>query len=538
VVQGVEYFYNVAAINIRGPSPLSPVAAATPMDRPDPPSDLEVVSGDGYALLTWGPPISDGGSPLLAYEIWRSGSDGPGPTFSLDPRETRFNDTGLTNGVTYNYHMTSRNMAGRSGPTKELSIVAAGLPGPPRDLRARSGNGYVLLTWLPPLDDGGFEITGIEIFRSRDGSDPSEIGEVHGTSSAFNDTEAENGHRYTYWIAAVTSIGASSLEGPAEGAPIGPPDPPSDVRAIPGDHFVLIYWSPPSNDGGASVDRYSVLRGMTPRSMRAIASVGNGTFVYNDTSVTNGIAYFYSVRAFNPFYGSDTPAGLAAEPLGLPTPPTDIAAELVPGLARVTWNPPSDDGGSPVELYRIVRTSDADDGAGSFELGPGILNFLDANVTRPGTVYYSLACRNRVGWSENGETVSITISGVPGKVGSVKALLSEGVVTITWDPPVGPSSDCSYKVYRTAEGSDPLLIGTTHGPQTSFRDTSPSPGRSSYFVRAVNERGMGDPSDRAEVEVPSAGTERDDGWAMTAISVVLLALSCCLLIAWLVRRRK
>jgi hypothetical protein len=225
-------------------------------------------------------------------------------------------------------------------------------------------------------------------------------------------------------------------------------------------------------------------------------------------------------------------------PLGLPTPPTEVEVELVSGLGRITWNPPSDDGGADIECYRILKTTGADGPGEIIELGPGVLNYVDANVTQPGTIYYSLTCRNRIGASSSSEKVSITIDGVPGIVGSLRAVLSDGGVTITWDPPSGPSSVISYKVYRTAQGSEPVLIGTTQGTQTHFIDAYPVPGRSSYSIRAVNERGMGEASEPVEVSVPSERSEGDNGWIFLVFSILLFALSCSSFLIWMIGRRR
>jgi fibronectin type 3 domain-containing protein len=535
VVQGMEYLYAVVAVNIRGPSLPSVEVSSTPMDIPAPPTDLKATSGDGYVLLGWGPPEHDGGSPVLAYEIWRNDTAGMVTMISLDHADHEYNDTGLMNGRMYTYRMTARNLAGRSLSSSELCVVPASLPDPPSDIKARSGNGYVHLEWRAPEDDGGFDIAEFRIIRSDDGSEPSEIGCVPGHDGSFNDTKVDNGIVYRYWISAETMIGPSPLAGPVEAIPIGLPETPRDLSATRGDGYVVITWLPPLKNGGSPVVQYSVLRGISVGSMRAIATIGNDSLLYNDTSVRNGVTYHYAVRAINPFFGSEISESMWTVPMGRPDPPTDVKAELVSGMVRLTWNPPADTKGSVVEGYRINKR--IGDDLEVVELGAGILSYLDTNSTRSGSVFYSLTCRNAMGDSAPSEEVTVTVPQIPGRVSSLKATVSEGKVTLTWDRPEG-SAVSHFKIYRRTEDRGTVLVGTVNERETSFIDVSPIIGRSSYYVIAMNERGLGEPSEDVDVTVQGETEERDSGPVFLAISISLLMMSFAVFSTILLIKRK
>ena len=74
LVEGNEYEFRVCALNDEGESPFSrasePFTAKNRFSRPDPPIDIEVseISKSG-CLLTWRPPIRDGGLPIVRYHV-------------------------------------------------------------------------------------------------------------------------------------------------------------------------------------------------------------------------------------------------------------------------------------------------------------------------------------------------------------------------------------------------------------------------------------------------------------------------------------
>ncbi|HDD60552.1 MAG TPA: hypothetical protein ENF69_06400, partial [Euryarchaeota archaeon] len=120
----------------------------TPPTPPQKPTPLE---GDRYVNLTWKPPINDGGSLILKYNIYRGNS--PENIFFLSSTSSPtpyYNDTYLTNGVRYYYYITAVNSIGESPPSKIISAVPYRPPDPPQNLTAESGKTFVELSWDPP----------------------------------------------------------------------------------------------------------------------------------------------------------------------------------------------------------------------------------------------------------------------------------------------------------------------------------------------------------------------------------------------------
>jgi len=77
---------------------IEPTLLPTP---PSPPQNLAAVGGDGQVSLTWDPPQDDGGSPLLAYLVYRGDSPGGESLLAGVGLVTSWIDITVTNGHTY-----------------------------------------------------------------------------------------------------------------------------------------------------------------------------------------------------------------------------------------------------------------------------------------------------------------------------------------------------------------------------------------------------------------------------------------------------
>lgn len=74
------------------------------------------------------------------------------------------------------------------------------------------------------------------------------------------------------------------------------------LTATAGDTKVILSWNPPANDGGSAITSYSIYRGTTPGGESTIFPTGstNGlTSTFTDSPITNGITYYYIVKASN-----------------------------------------------------------------------------------------------------------------------------------------------------------------------------------------------------------------------------------------------
>ncbi len=77
------------------------------------------------------------------------------------------------------------------------------------------------------------------------------------------------------------------------------PSPPTPNATL-SDSKVKLTWSPPLDDGNATITEYRIYRGTSSDSLELIASVNGSTTEYIDSDISKGKTYYYSVSAVNP----------------------------------------------------------------------------------------------------------------------------------------------------------------------------------------------------------------------------------------------
>ena len=124
LVNGLHYYYKVAAVNAVGEGLPTDVVIATPLAKPAPPYDLKATGGDQKVDLTWSAPLDSVNSNILGYRIYRGNS-------SLEMRlydtslTTNYTDNQVVNGQTYYYRVSAVNATGESRLSNEVSATPA-----------------------------------------------------------------------------------------------------------------------------------------------------------------------------------------------------------------------------------------------------------------------------------------------------------------------------------------------------------------------------------------------------------------------------
>ena len=179
-------------------------------------------------------------------------------------------------------------------------------PSAPTNLQATAGNAQVSLSWTAPSG-----ATSYDVQRSSSNGGPYSPIAPSVTKTSYTDTSVTNGTTYYYEVFAVNSVGPSANAAQANATPQAPPQAPSNLTALPGDAVVSLNWS--ASTGAAS---YNVLRSMAVSSSFAVISAGVSTASYRDTSVTNGVTYYYVVQAVDVGGPSGNSNAVLATPSG------------------------------------------------------------------------------------------------------------------------------------------------------------------------------------------------------------------------------
>jgi hypothetical protein len=103
------------------------------------------------------------------------------------------------------------------------------------------------------------------------------------------------------------------------------PLPPTAVAATGDNNTVHLAWNAPSSDGTSALTGFGVFRSTTPggEGNTALAVLGPKTTVYDDTTVSNGITYYYYVEAINSTGPSDPSSEVQV------TPPTSGSSQTL-----------------------------------------------------------------------------------------------------------------------------------------------------------------------------------------------------------------
>jgi hypothetical protein len=99
------------------PGKIVKVSLARP---PGAPIDLMASRGSGSVTLTWSSPVYAGGSLVTGYYVYRATSPNPETLVAADVVGTTYTDTGLTNGQTYYYKVSAKNLVSEGQMSVEV----------------------------------------------------------------------------------------------------------------------------------------------------------------------------------------------------------------------------------------------------------------------------------------------------------------------------------------------------------------------------------------------------------------------------------
>src|SRR5258708_38714272 len=148
---------------------------------PIPASPFGVTATPASAQVT---PAWTAVSGATTYNVKRGTVTGGPYTTVSSPSAASFNDTGLTNFITYYYVISAVNSAGESANSAQIYVMPITITAAPTGLTATSGNAQVSLAWTA--------VTAAATYKVKRGPETGRPSTAIGSPSAasFNDTTA------------------------------------------------------------------------------------------------------------------------------------------------------------------------------------------------------------------------------------------------------------------------------------------------------------------------------------------------------------
>lgn len=418
-----------AAIVIGAGLVMGPAAQASSSD-PSPVTNINVSMSGTNAQVSWSPPSFTGTdwrgnpSPIRNYTVYAWSTTGSSPYGSMrscDTSDTSCTLFGLTAGATYYVEVTARNTwVGTSKARSGDFTVCCTIPTAPRSISAVHGNGSARLSWTPPSSLGGSAVTYTVTITG--GPVVCTTGEL-----SCNVTGLVNGQSYSFNVYATNSAGSSPRTTSNSITPRGPAGPPLGVSASPAIKSAEVFWSPPANNGGATIAQYVAIA--SPGGQFCAASASARSCVV--ANLLDGTEYTFIVHADNS-EGRGAPSAPTApvRTATIPAQPMQVQAEVARGRGVVEWFPPEDNGGAEITEYVVVAEPG---GAACTTDG---LTCTVVGLSNGVTYSFNVTAINGVGpGPASAPSSPVRLLAVPTAPQQVRANLQGTTAQISWRPP-------------------------------------------------------------------------------------------------------
>ncbi len=481
---GTAYYYKISAVNGVGESALSSEVSTTTFDVPGMPLNVNAVRSNNQAVINWSPPVSNGGSPITNYKIYRGTISGGETLVVTVGNVLNYTDIGLTNVLNYYYKISAVSAVGEGILSSEfnssgfrLTFVTSQTYGGSLSASVNT-SGASLADTVCQIESRNAGLSNLGVYQSwiSDNTSSASSRLIHsnipyrlkdGTLIANDWNDLTDGTINHY-------INMTAFGGTLSGfTPVwtGTTQNGSYHDTLNG-VYPNVYHSPNcyylGKDWGLSLYSESGNIGW--------AQSTNSFWTDYDQAACNQGAYLYCID------------NAAVQP----TAPNNLNG--VPGAAQVslTWSAPASNGGSPITNYKIYRGTIS--GGETLVVTVGnVLNYAD-NVNGGQTYYYKISAVNSVGEgsfsSEISATPTIGVPGMPLNLSAASAGASQ--IGLTWSVPTldGGSPITNYKIYRgTISGGETLL--TTIGNILNYTDNVAAGNTYYYKVSAINAAGEG-----------------------------------------------
>ena len=279
----------------------------------------------------------------------------------------------------------------------------------------------------------------------------------------------------------------------------GPPEPISDLIAIPGNNEIHLIWTAPYNNE-VPIQNYKVIMWETGTDVITTYPNLSTSTKAIIKGLTNDVSYSFKVIAKNSRGESGDSNIVSAKPSSIPgavVPDSiiDLKATRGDGKILLSWTPPFN-GGKEITSYKIFY----------WEIGSGDIKTKtltgktnEAQITDlKNEVSYrvKVVAINSIGHGPDSNIVSATpskstVAKAPNEVRGISAIASDGQVLVTWIKPSENGSPINnYKIIVSEGGSSAFTTYTTKSTDTQYTITGLKNGvKYTFKVIAINSIG-------------------------------------------------
>ena len=267
-------------------------------------------------------------------------------------------------------------------------MISLSPPTPPPISHAIAGNAEVTLNW-----EHVFGATEYRIYRDGDATAIETISIVSPAVSpaiTYTDEGRTNGTEYSYTVNAANDAGESAVSSSESTTPIDPPVAPDNFAASPGNQQIILSWDIVT---GATSYRLYRATSASASATRTRITTSPATLTansYTDSSLTNGTAYTYTVRAVNGAVESVDSSVQTATPIDPPSAPANFTATAVEQGVTLSWSAVT--GATAYRIYRATSSS-ASATRARITTSPATLTaitYIDRSVTADTAYTYSV----------------------------------------------------------------------------------------------------------------------------------------------------
>ena len=504
------------------------IAPPTPAEAAPPaaPTGLAATTGGGHVALSWTNP-NDGS--ITKYQYMEKVGDGEYGSWTdvpdSDANTTAFTATGLTPATVYAYKIraVSNRDFGEASDEVTATPTTPVLPSQPTGFVASPRDEEVILNWLNPNDPSisGWEYRQKESSSAAWGSWTTMVG-CDAATLCYTVEGLTNDTKYSFQVRAKNSAGDGSESETAESTPtLARPTMPVSFSSLIEDSKIKFTWQDPSD---SSITKYQIRRtGLDAENKLVwlawedITGSGATTTTHSVTGLSDGVRYFFQIRAVNSV-GNGFGSYLQVQEFQI-GPPEHISFFRVVGgneEARLWWQKPGDASITHFE-YRQKQGSRAFSDWQSLaltDLGTAVDYGYSVTGLTNG-VSYGFQVRsvnaNGIGYNSLIES-TVPAETQPNKPSGLTAVSGDGQATLNWTEP-SDTNIAKYQFrYRLTQTNSPWAndwqdMEGSSATTTSYVVTGLTNNLGYLFViRTVNTAGGTSPKSESATTMPR-GTE-------------------------------